>query len=424
MEHKKEDIINVIQDYYHGMVKNNLDFLDICDKKDIDLISSFFLTHIIEDGKVNTEQYIQQFKKFDLLLVDILDSYLGKLSNDMLQKKIQLFLSDIVFPMVNKKDFISPRDILSPELLSININKSFLKKTIHKTLLILLKRMLEQIIFYNKSINVSIFYSSYKELCKVLKTYHDVFLNYYNSLLNKYDSTADYIFPIYNKTDNNVYFSKVLYNKEKSKAGSEADNIKRVKEQLNDIYNNNIKHVYDKEDIKKLENLLNNSKINNLIARKELKLSPGFNNVIKNLLNDNNTEEEKKEYFNEIFDLSNEKELTKEELYQMYKNEPNKEGFIKYIVDKTIHGNIPKKNEDSSELKVVSLIDKIFDKILHENYDHNSLNLQDEDAKFLLMLETLNSIKTSTMGNSSNITVNLFKDVDRTKVNDDEIKFN
>lgn len=401
------DIDKIIRFYYATNLKNNLELLNICNLEDIHIITSYFHKDI-------------NFKVYDSLLESTLTKNIELMSKKDLKKKIKLFLSDNVFVSIDKSDFIPPEPVLCSETLTINIMKAFLKKALYKTILMIVKTMLNNIDFYQHTIDSNMFYSAYFDLKRSLNSYHDIFLNFYIGLINKYDANADYIFPIYDKTSGNIYFSKVLY--PKAGSGETGDTIK-LKEQLDNLFNQNIKQTYSKEEIKQLENLLENKKINKLIARKELKLAPGFNNLIKDVLNEDATEEEKKKYFNELFEVEDNKNLTKEELYNIYKNEPNKEGFIKYIVDKTLFQNIPKNQVDNTA-KVVSLVDNIFNKILKEDYDYNSLNLKSEDIKFILMLETLNSIKTSSIGSNSNITVNLYKDVDKATINKDEIKFN
>lgn len=414
------NIDKIIRFYYATSLKNNLELLNICNLEDIHAITSYF-------------QKDMNFKTFDSILESILTKNIDAMSKDELKNKIELFLSDDIFISIDKMDFIPPEPVLCSETLTINIMRSFFKKILYKTILDFVKMMLKNINFYQETIDSNMFYSSYFELKRSLSNYHDVFLNFYTGLINKYDTDADYIFPLYDKTSGNIYFSKVLYQKPKQnsstnseyqvlKGGSIDDTIK-IKDQLDNMFKKNIKQTYDKEEIKQLESLLENKKINKLIARKELKLAPGFNNIIKYILSNESTEEDRKKYFNELFDIKENKNLSKEELYEIYKNEPNKEGFIKYIVDKTLFENIPRNNTDNTS-KIVSLVDNIFNKILKEDYDYNSLNLKNEDIKFILMLETLNSIKTSSIGSSNNITVNLYKDVDKATINKDEIKFN
>jgi hypothetical protein len=401
------DIDKIIRFYYTTSLKNNLEMLNICNSEDIYIITSYFHKDM-------------NFKVYDSLLDSTLTKNIDYMTKSDLKKKIKLFLSDDVFVSIDKTDFIPPEPVLCSETLTVNIMKSFFKKALYKTVLVLIQNMISNINFYQQSIDSNMFYSAYFELKRSLNSYHDIFLSFYIGLINKYDSNADYIFPIYDKTSGNIYFSKVIY--PKAGSGETGDTIK-IKEQLDNLFNKNIKQTYDKEEIKQLENLLENKKINKLIARKELKLAPGFNNIIKDVLKEDATDEERKKYFNELFEVQDNKNLSKEELYDIYKNEPNKEGFIKYIVDKTLFQNIPNYQTDNTA-KVVSLVDNIFNKILKEDYDYNSLNLKSEDIKFILMLETLNSIKTSSIGSNSNITVNLYKDVDKATINKEEIKFN
>lgn len=466
-------IDNIITLYYGTSLKNNLKYLNIHTDKEIKYLVSFFFQKI-------------DFQEYDKLVNNILQISLDRLDKNELQNKIQLFLSNNLFPSIDKKYFIYPGDVLSPISLTSGILKTFFKKILHQTILCFVHETIKNKEFYNNRLKNGLFYDSFIQLKKSIQEYNKTFLKLYTGLINKYDTTGDYIFPVYNTINDNIYFSKVEYNEnnkhtnfikklqnennnsscsssedlyknkksitidnkkcsnkdnkivsndnneiglnkedwqEKAGAFGVTDEVDIVKKQLNKMFENNIKHTYNKEELKHLEILLENKKINNLIARKELKLSPGFNSVVLNILNKNITDNDRKKFFNEIFDVSDNSNMTKEELYDVYKNEPNKEGFIKYLVDKTLHQNVLQ-NTGKTDLKVVALVDNIFNKILDEDYNHNTLNLQDDDIKFILMLETLNSIKTSSIGNSSNITVNLFKDVDQTRINKEEIKFN
>ncbi|QKE44589.1 hypothetical protein Yalta_142 [Yalta virus] len=619
MEHDKEyGVGDLITSYYARSLNNNLEFLDINTEEEKNLLLSYFYQKI-------------DFKSYDQNIEKILQASTDRLNKDELEKKIELFFSNKIFPSVDKTQFIPPSHILSSSSITTNILRMFFKRILQQTILSFVYTTMKNKNFYIKSLDTEIFYDAYLNLRNSLQQYNKAFLNFYTGLVNKYDTTGDYIFPVYNLMDQNIYFSKVKYeddvltersmplnidkknqldsliqknltsstssidmentktktikdnshalkeyshdpkdnshafkeyshdikdnshkiyskkdnshdskvishdskvnshdpkdvcivtrgyelcgkinkinndsssNTQKksnirlyvdsktlsnksntlksntlksntlksntlksntstdvnmvSRAGSQIDvdlniqivssNINSnslkdnsslqgggrfmkddesilVKNQLDKMFESNVKHIYNKEEIKQLENLLENKKINSLIARKELKLSPGFNNVIQNILNKDISETDREKFFNEIFDVSDNRDLSKEELYEIYKNEPNKEGFIKYVVDKTMHQNISK-DCNQSNLKVVALVDNIFSKILKEDYDHNTLNLQDDDIKFILMLETLNSIKSSSIGNSSNITVNLFKDVEKTRINKEEIKFN
>lgn len=534
MEYSSEyRIDDLIVSYYGVSLKNNLEFLNINSEEEKNILVSYFYQKI-------------DFKNYDKIIDRVLQASVDRLNKNQLENKIELFLSDRIFPSIDKTQFIPPGNILSSTSLTSNVLRMFFKRILYQTILSFVYAMTKNKNFYKRSLETEIFYDAYLKLRNSLQQYNKAFLNFYTGLVNKYDITGDYIFPVYNAMDDNVYFSKVEYNRpninnekllplkidkvgmslenkiklkeiqkcstSSSSSSSNSSNIntnnfkpeelkkihkfnkeigltaedfkinkdnkktlsdettinlykdprdikssselskknivykdpkdlpiiaKRpiggainmgdesviVKNQLDKMFEDNIKHVYNKEEIKQLENLLENKKINTLIARKELKLSPGFNNIIQNILNKDINDTDRKKFFNEIFDVVDNTHLTKEELYDVYKNEPNKEGFIKYVVDKTMHQNIPQ-DCSNSNLKVVALVDNIFSKILKEDYDHNTLNLQDDDIKFILMLETLNSIKTSSIGNSSNITVNLFKDVDQARINKDEIKFN
>lgn len=395
------DIDKIIRLYYSIYIKNNFKYINFCDENELHIIISYFHKEI-------------NFKIYDKLLEKIINKNVTKLNKVETENKINKLLKINVFRTIDKSKFIIPNNVLSTDSISINILHSFLRKIIYNILLELIFQMYSNIKFYKRVFENEIFYSCFLELKSILSYYQNAFLQFYIGLINKYDNTGDYIFPVFDRSESNIYLSKLAYNV----AG--AEDLSKLKDQINNLYQTNIKQVYDKEEIKQLESLLENKKINKLIAKKELKLAPGFNNIIKHMLDKDIKDEDKKKYFDEIFELKDNKNMTKEELYEIYKNEPDKEKFIKYLVDKTMYQNL---NNDSTG-KVVSLVDNIFNKILKEDYDHNSLNLQDDDIKFILMLETLNSIKTSSIGNSSNITVNLYKDVEKAKINKEEVSFN
>lgn len=430
-------IVNHIQKYYADTFKNAFLLLNMCSQKDLNLLLSFFNTPVLENNEVS-KKYLQEFKKFNSTLGVILEKSLD-INIESLKEKIDIFFLDILFPMVNKKEFVMPEHVLNHDLLTKNVYKSFLKNILYKSILIIIDEMITNVLFYKKKLQTNVFFSASQELINKMFYQEQTYLGFYHKLLNKYDSGSDYIFPIYNYTKGNIHFSKIIYDKEKGGAFDEDLGVEKIKTQLDNLFvnsNNVIKNVYDKEKIKRLEELLDNTKINNLINNKQLKLKPGFNSIIKKILekeeekdNDNNHEsmaqqDLKKKYFNDIFELDKGQKITNEDIYKIYKEEPDKEQFIKYIVDKTMHNNLLSQKKNSEELKITSLIDDIFNHILKTDYDHNSLNLQDDDVKFILMLETLNSIKTSSIGNSSNITVNLYKEIDGAKINKDEISFN
>lgn len=430
-------IINHIQKYYIDTFKNGFLLLNICSEKDLNLLLNFFKTPILENNEIS-KKYLQEFKKFNSTFIMILDKSLD-VDIESLKEKIDIFFLDIFFPMVDKKEFIMPQHILNHDLLTKNIYKSFLKNMLYKSVLTIVDEMINNVLFYKKKLETNVFFSASQELINNMFYQEQTYLGFYHKLLNKYDSTSDYVFPVYNYTKNNIHFSKIIYDKEKGGGFDEDRGVEKIKTQLNNLFvnsNNVIKNVYDKEKIKRLEELLDNTKINNLINNKQLKLKPGFNTIIKKIIekegeskdgkNSVNTTQEdlKKKYFNDIFELDKGQKITNEDMYKIYKEEPDKEAFIKYLVDKTMHNNLLDQKNNSEELKITSLIDGIFNNILKTDYDHNSLNLQDDDVKFILMLETLNSIKTSSIGNSSNITVNLYKEIDGAKINKDEISFN
>lgn len=467
----EDDIESIISNYYKKTVQLNLQMLNITNSDDLKTILTFF------SGKYKNQNFDEYDKTLKLTLSSVIDIIDNK---EYLIKKIDLFLSNRVFIFIDKGDFIPPYQLIKTDNLPITLLKSFFIKILHHTIILICETMLNNIVFYTdffkkKNISVALSYNILQELKKKLHNIYFIFVNFYVSLLNKYDQDFNYILPLIDHTDN-MFFSLITKDSDNFKnlnnqiqyhvkdnnsslvdvveehfsnyqeleqsnehGGFEErkdDIILNITNKLSNMSNNHsIRNIYTKDEFKRLETLLENTKINDLIKKQEIKLNNNFQNLIKNILDENEekTQETTREYFNELFRFNNATpdSLSKEELYNIYKDEPDKKGFLKYLIDKIIYSSIPsevdKKNSTAPPTaELVSIIDRLFNKINDIDYRNNSLDLQNDDIKFILMLETLNSIKTG-YNNSlakGNITVNLFKDVAKTKINNEEVVFN
>lgn len=388
-------IENVITEYYKNSIKNNLEYLNILTRDEI-----LFLASVFEKKEYTYEDDKEIFKIFDSL---------KNLSRTQTDNVINILFSDDVFKFVDKQIYQK-----NPVYTEKN-NNLFLRKSLYQIIIQLLYKKCKQTHYFKKTGQKKTFFESEKMVEEKLKRYQNVFIHILSLLKNKYDDTGDYIHPIINNDKKIIKYTKLDY----GLAGNL--NLDKIKIQLEDMSKNNIGKIYDKQDIVRLEELFENNKINKLIAKKEIKLGNNFTKLIENILREDS--EDSKKYFKELFDVSENKYLTNNDIYEMYKNEPNKEVFIKYLVEKTILDMFPKNNFNETE-KVVSVVDKLFDKIIKTDYEHNSLNLKNEDIKFILMLETLNSIKTSNIGQKSNVTLNVYKDISSAEINGEKIKTN
>jgi hypothetical protein len=233
-----------------------------------------------------------------------------------------------------------------------------------------------------------------------------------NTTANTVNTTADAVNTITNATAITDIENFIA-----GRAGNPEIIMNKLEEMYNEPY---IKNLYTKTEIEQLESILNNEKLNSLIKQKKIKLSKNFQEMLKNIT-------EKKDFKNiqdyvkKIFIVQDNKEnINIDKIANIIdSNLGNNKNFLEYFIDKIIYNDNLNNNGE-----VISMIDNIFDKILTHDYNHNSLNLENEDIKFILMLETLNALKSNNlqMPSTSNITVNVYKDIDKAKINNNEIQ--
>lgn len=216
------------------------------------------------------------------------------------------------------------------------------------------------------------------------------------------------------------------------------DKIEKLRNKIEDITEQAyVKNVYASDDIDRLETLLNNKKINNLIQTKKIKLAKNFQGLITQIMENNNSEDKNnnknaKDFFDKVFMINdNDEKVGIDELYDIYNSEPDKQKFLDYLVDKISYYNYLREN-DSPQPNIkstrnsgaITSIGNVFSQILNNNYSDNSFRLKDNDMKFILMLETLNSLKTSlSEAQGNNVIVNLYKDVQHASVDKHTFNF-
>lgn len=284
-----------------------------------------------------------------------------------------------------------------------------------------------------------------------LKSDYGLLLKLYVYILNTFDKNNLYVLPQIMRNNNTIKFllSIVKRKKDSKLLGGDPSldrNVETIKDMMIDMGQNKpiIKNVYDIEDIKQIESLLQNSKINDLIQSKRLKLNNNFQSLLHDIsrdvlddykIKDNDKEngafdeendvgekEKFQSFFNKFFIFSNENDEEKEKLYTAFMNAPNKKVFLDYFVDRYSHNTFLNPDKGS---KLLSIADNLFSKILKSDLGNNSFSLNNNDTQFILMLETLESFKTALRGNeTNNITININKELNDLKLNNDIITLN
>jgi len=289
------------------------------------------------------------------------------------------------------------------------------------------------------------------ELDEKLKKDYCLLLQLYVYILNLYDRNNFYVLPQIarikekhdDKVDHKIQFLLSVIRKRKTGGNATDDKVETIKDMINDMSKTKaiIRNVYDIDDIKRIESLLQNSRINDLIQSKKLKLNPNFQSLLqdvsKDLIDDyeiqkndedasafdvepNKDGEKFKDFFDNFFIFSGEEQDEKEKLYHAFVNSPDKKVFIDYFLDRIGHNSFL--NPQDKSFKVLSIADSLFSKILKSDLSNNSFNLNNNDTQFILMLETLESFKTAMKANETNhITININKDVNDLKVNNDNV---
>lgn len=431
-----DNINTIIISYYYSVLNLNLQILNIFKKED----KYFILSYITKD--------IENVENFTKILKSVLAKNINNLSKDKILDKINLFMNTQIFSNIDKSNYINPICIINKNKIPIDILSLFFQTILYDCIIQ---------IYLNKKIDVK-YYNKYNtlilddpgEILKIFKIinylrndiinfYKKTYLSFYVKIVNKIDRHADYIFPML--IDNSLVMSGIINEKsfeictednecltitenDNEKIGG---NVELIKNKLQEMsYEPYIKNLYTKSEIETIENILNNEKLNSLIRQKKIRLSKNFQKILKDITKKNKQIDNLEEYVDEIFIVQdNPDHINTKKISEILKNNPNSEKFIEYLIDKIVY-NEHLNNESHSE--IISLIDHVFDKILNHDYNHNSLNLEDNDIKFILMLETLNALKSNnlptTPNGNSNIILNVYKDIDSAKINNNEIKLN
>lgn len=440
-------ITDNILKYYYNILISHLSSLKMFNNNNKKKIMEYY-NELIEDFKINNEtnKEKQILKKIEDFLILITENY----NEEEIKEKIDI----LIFKNFSKKNIISPYDIFFCDC-------EILKNIINSIIIIDIKTNFNRCInsikkinnLYNanniKSINERFIFT--KKIKNDLNILFDEYIKFYLYLLNKYDNDYYYVFPLLIR-NNNVYeivSSTINKNKNKNESKHEilslessfggADfydteidkSIENIKEMTNDMAKSQplIKNNYDIDDIKRIESFLENANINNLIKTKQLKLNKNFKEMLQDInkynLEIEETEENEellkenkiknKEFFNDFFKDTDD-EIIKN-MYNLYENEDDKKNFLEYIVDKISYNKFNNKNSS-----IISVADNIFDKIKTSTFPGNIFNLDDSSMQFILMLETLESMKTVNKEGNDNITVNINReDLTNVKVNGVEV---
>lgn len=413
------------------MLKINLQVLKVFNRTDLNYILSYIKKDIDNNTKINKniEEYSKNIKQ-------ILIHSINHLSKDKILHKIDFFLNSKIFSSIDKSIYINPvniinKDKITPELLSI-----FFRTILFDAILDYYLNHKADLLYYKKYDN-SLNIKSEAEIMKIYKIinyleedinifYKNIYLVFYVNLINKIDHKADYIFPMI--IDNDILLSGVINNEinfdnNANNAGASTEIIKNTLENMySEPY---IKNLYTKTEIKQLEEILNNQKLNRLIKLKKIRLSKDFQIMLKNIISnkDNLGAKDLEDYVKKIFIVQdNEENIDTGKISEIINSISDNKKFLEYFVDKIIYNE----HLNNNSKDIVSMIDTVFDKILTHDYNHNSLNLENEDIKFILMLETLNTLKSNNLPSpkTSNVTLNIYKDINKAKVNNDEIEIN
>lgn len=385
----------------------------------------------LSNGTVNSIMlYMKNAKPFKTITSSLTCEFRNKSVNE-LQECIKMFMSNKAFSRIDKSNLVSPMDILSDTGEQKTLLERFCKRAILLIILSIKKDIKKNLEFLNNVTNNNDLFLL-PEKNNITKAYNNFFPSFYTYVLNKYDKDNHYIFPYMTMKENKLGYTVINKKTTGGSFGKSKDDvIEDIKKKLLGMSDkHNIKKIYDMEDVKRLDTLLENNKINQLILSGDLTLSQEFNRISRGILSVDTGPEQREKYFGELFQLKDPSKFDMKTLHALYNAEDDKENFLKFLVDKTLHKqiNVSSLSEaDQKQLRVITLVDDLFNKILKEDYTDNSLNMKDDDMKFILMLETLNSIKGSTNSSGvadnkkSNITINLYKDIDHASVNGDKI---
>lgn len=438
---KKNFIENKVRIYFYNILKNDLIFFDFLSTSN----KQYILRYFVEDIE-NMNEYVSDLKKIFILYTKLLDK-------EKIYDLIDLISNKKIF-FYSKQDNYKIRYFIEEKNIDKKILNNFFCDFIINIILDIYITCKNTIDFFNKyfdytnKINILGLENNINFLKEKINSYYYFFINFYIHLLNKKDKDIKYIFPFYLVDQNKFLLSAVdMEDKKGGKAIQASDvDINKIKEIISDMENknNNIKNYYTKDEIQKLENILENKKINKLILNNDIKLSKNYKKLVNSVVEDKNIENpdklnkynNSKIFFDQLFDVENKdnNKNTLDSLYEVYKTEPDKKKFIDYISDKIYYNNYLKTNntlndpnnlEKTTDMLVV--FDKVFSQILNTNLENNMLKLSGDDVKFILILEVLNTLKQNVKNDSTsdkNITLNVFKEIKGVTVNDEAIKLN
>lgn len=417
------NIISIISNYYYYMLKINLQVLKLFNKTDLNYILDYIKKDI--DNHTNNNKNIDEYSKH---IKQILLHSVNHLSKDILIQKIDFFLNTKIFSSIDKSIYINPVNIINKDKITLELLSVFFRTVLFDAILDSYFKHKIDVLYYKKYDN-NLNIKNEDEIMKIYKIinyleedinifYKNTYLSFYVNLINKIDHQADYIFPMI--IDNDILLSGVINNEEKAGASTEL-----IKNTLENMYSEPyIKNLYTKSEIRQLEEILNNEKLNRLIKLKKIRLSKDFQIMLQNIISnkENLGAKDLEDYVKKIFIVqNNEENIDTSKISDVLNSISDNKKFLEYFVDKIIYNeHLNNNNKD-----IVSMIDNVFDKILTHDYNHNSLNLENEDIKFILMLETLNTLKSNNLPSpKSNVTLNIYKDINKAKVNNEEIEIN
>lgn len=369
--------------FLDGIQNNNL--IDEIEQTIQDKINKYDLEQI--ENILNLFKKCQQNINIELNIISIVKiSDIKKIPLDWLQNYISKELEIMIF-----KYYISYNDILS---IFCNLSHDYILNNIKD---------------YSSVYNLYSFLESNKSM------FYYIYLQFYFYISKKY-TPSNFIFPV--MVDDKIISSRVY-----SVGGASIENVQNdLKMLASEPYINN---VYSDEEIERIETLLENKKINSLIKSHKLTLAPNFETMIKDIAStDKFNKEDTTKLINNIFKTQDSEQLqdeTKKNIQDVIDQTGDKDVALKYLIEKIAYSNMD--NKDSSNIKNLN---EVFKTIQEINLKDNSLQLTDPDMKFILMLETINAIKSSigTGNKNSNVTLNVYKDIQKVKINDKDIDIN
>lgn len=441
----QNDIKELIKTYYISKLKYVLQDIQLFNKENIEKILYFF--------KNNTSFY-----EYDNQLNNILNSSINGLEGNILLKKINIFC--------NNNKYINP--LLIFKTCSVEILKKTLKIFLYDNILNYYENMEDYINFFNQelcskivnykkinSYDIDTTLNILDQLNKIKSDFYIIFTNLYLDILNKYSKDYVYIFPNNLVNSNDFFTSLIKLNNDKIIGGA-----KQIETDIKKFNPNHyIKNIYSRSDISYYKKIFDEYNINELIINNKIKLSKNFNQILDEISTISDLEDEKEielleNYIKELFILSTD-ELKYKDILSICLVIDDFNLFLSFFVEQIIGQNTNLKNKLSirgpksliaetlpltSDASInngtinknqyrnfTNDLNKIFDKILANDYSNNTIDLKNDDVKLILMLETLDSIKHAykTSGiNKKHITVNFYKDIVKAKINNDEIKMN